>query len=324
MNMNRRDFLAITGVAAATSFAAQAEQKAGPFSVDNDGSRVEVLQRGKPVFVYHSAPVDPPAGVDARYRRANYLHPVYSPDGAVITEDFPKDHYHHRGVFWAWPNCHVKDRKLNVWELATGRSVFGEWATIDVSRKQVAMTAHSAWKFDDDGLAPIDERVSIVVHPVERRQRAIDFELTFKNIIDTDVLFQGSDASAGAAGTGAKGYGGFCFRPDAIHKPFTFTAKEGVIAEDRMSCETPWCDISWGGDRGRGVAIVQHPTNPGYPHPGWILRHYGFLGASWPHNDPHTLKPGDSFTLRYRLIVHEGDAQKANIAKAAEKYAASV
>jgi hypothetical protein len=323
MRLDRRSFLATTSAALAASCAAHTKKMGFPFNIFDDGKRLTVLERGKPVFVYNYAPVDPPEGVDAHFRRANYLHPLYSPGGAVVTEDFPKDHYHHRGVFWAWPNCSVKGRKLNVWELATGRSVFKEWIHNDASRKQIRVEAHSLWKFDDDGVAPIDERVSMTVHAVEKRQRAIDFALTFKNIVDSDVSFQGSDASAGTAGAGAKGYGGFCFRPDANNKPFAFTVKEGVIAEDRMSCETSWADISWGADEKRGVAIIQHPKNPGYPHPGWIFRHYGFLGASWPHNDPHTLGPGESFTLRYRLIVHEGDAQSAGIAKAAAKYSSS-
>lgn len=33
--------------------------------------------------------------------RANYVHPLYDLDGHVLTEDFPKDHLHQRGIFWA-------------------------------------------------------------------------------------------------------------------------------------------------------------------------------------------------------------------------------
>ncbi|NUM54911.1 MAG: PmoA family protein [Candidatus Hydrogenedentes bacterium] len=321
MRLDRRSFLTATTAALTASCATRSTAERSAFGLSNDGKRVTVLDRGSPVFVYNYAPVDPPAGVDARFRRANYIHPLYSPDGAIVTEDFPKDHYHHRGVFWAWPNCRVGRRKLNVWELETGRSVFETWAELAVARNEVRLEEHSLWKFDDGGTAPIDERVSIVVRPESNRQRAIDFALTFKNVAETDATFQGSDASAGAAGTGAKGYGGFCFRPDANNKPFVFTARDGVIPEDRMAHETTWVDISWGTKEKRGVAIVQHPSNPGYPHRGWMIRHYGFLGASWPHNDPHTLKPGESFTLRYRLIVHEGDAVEAGIGNVAESLA---
>ena len=39
--------------------------------------------------------------LDGKYTRANYIHPLYGLDGEVLTEDFPRDHPHHRGVFWA-------------------------------------------------------------------------------------------------------------------------------------------------------------------------------------------------------------------------------
>jgi AcrR family transcriptional regulator len=40
--------------------------------------------------------------VPEKFRRSCYIHPLYGLDGEVMTEDFPVDHRHHRGVFWAW------------------------------------------------------------------------------------------------------------------------------------------------------------------------------------------------------------------------------
>lgn len=324
MHISRANFLALAAGTCTATIADAAERKPQRLSTLDDGRRLIALERGKPAFVYNYVPVDPPTGVDAHFRRANYLHPLYSPDGTVVTEDFPQDHLHHRGVFWAWPNCTVNGRKMNTWELTGGRSVFEGWEEVRISREAIELVARSAWRFDDDGSKVIEERVAITVHPIARSQRAIDFSLTFKNIAASDAILAGSQASGGTTAPGAKGYGGFSFRPDANNKPFTFTTKEGVVEEDRLSCETPWADISWGAKPKRGVAIIQHPANPGYPHPGWMFRHYGFLGASWPHNDPYTFGPGESFTLRYRLIVHEGGADDAGIAKAAARYARGV
>jgi hypothetical protein len=33
-----------------------------------------------------------------KYARANYIHPLYGLDGEILTEDFPADHLHHRGL----------------------------------------------------------------------------------------------------------------------------------------------------------------------------------------------------------------------------------
>ncbi len=143
--------------------------------------------------------------------------------------------------------------------------------------------------------------------------------MTFTNVADEVFTLRGSQ-------TDNKGYGGFCLRPDAMRRPLQFTSVLGKTSEDddELELATPWVDVSCaveaGGDTLSGAAVFQHPGNPGFPHPGWILRHYGFLGQSWPHVKAHVMPPGDSVTLRYRLFVHRGDAQAANVAAAFEQY----
>jgi hypothetical protein len=140
--------------------------------------------------------------------------------------------------------------------------------------------------------------------------------LQFENVAGKEVEFLGSPVEN-------KGYGGLCFRPIKENAPLTFTTATGVVPEDALSCQTPWADCSWktrGKGHAAGVAIFQNPSNPGYPHPGWIFRHYGFLGASWPHNQEHRLKPGESFRLRYRMYVHKGTAEEAGVPDAFAHY----
>jgi hypothetical protein len=50
--------------------------------------------------------------MDGKYMRANYIHPLYGLDGEILTEDFPADHPHYRGVFWAWHQVWLGDKKL--------------------------------------------------------------------------------------------------------------------------------------------------------------------------------------------------------------------
>jgi hypothetical protein len=49
---------------------------------------------------------------DGKYTRANYIHPLYGLDGEILTEDFPPDHPHQRGVFWAWHQLWLSDMKI--------------------------------------------------------------------------------------------------------------------------------------------------------------------------------------------------------------------
>ncbi len=288
------------------------------FTLDDSGKALTLLENGKPVFVYHYALVEAPQGVPEKFRRAGYLHPLYGLDGEIMTQDFPADHRHHRGVFWAWPNSTLGDKTIDVWALEGVRQVHEKWLAKEAGDAKAEIAVQNAWVFDEAPNDPkIRETVRITALPASETARAIDFDITVENVSKEVFILAG-------AKTANKGYGGFCFRPDATRLPMHFTDARGAQSEDQLRAETPWADVSFpmvkGDAKQSGVAIFQHPANPGYPHPGWIMRHYGFLGASWPHTEPHTLNPGESFHLRYRLLVHRGSAEEAKVKDAFQAY----
>jgi hypothetical protein len=61
-----------------------------------------------------------PAGVADDRKRCCYVHPLWAPNGVVVTDDFPKDHYHHRGVFWAWQIVRFEGKQYDMWHLKGG------------------------------------------------------------------------------------------------------------------------------------------------------------------------------------------------------------
>jgi len=294
----------------------------GVFTMDDDGQVLNVFEDGKPVLCYRYMPGELPKLVQERYRRACYIHPLYGLDGEVMTQDFPFDHRHHRGVFWGWPDSTIGDRKADVWALDGIRQVHSEWVEKKVDDDRVVIAVVNNWIFDDAPEKPIiREDVRVVVHPAEEQSRAIDFEITFTNV--TEELF-----TIRGAHTDGKGYGGFCVRPDATRKPFQFTSALGKRENGKDVTDeefpSPWADVSFATEEDgkilSGMAVFQHPGNQGYPQNKWILRHYGFLGHSWPHVQGYELKPGASVSMRYRLLVHRGDADAANVASAFEQY----
>ena len=291
------------------------------FALNDENGKLTITENGKPVLVYNYAVVAPPdARIPKNFGRECYIHPLFGPEGDVMTQDFPSDHYHHRGVFWAWPECKVGDRHLDVWALLDARPHHEEWVTREAGADKAVVAVKDFWAFDDaPDKAIVKEEVAFTVLPADDKGRAIDFDLKFTNVSDQVVSFLGAKG---------KGYGGFCFRPDAARRPLTFTSIEGrrKANEDALSLPTPWADVTLSPDaKGvvSGAAIFQDPKNPGYPHPGWIFRHYGFLGVSWPHEQTHVLNPGESFELRYRLYVHRGNAEEAKVADRFVEYTAA-
>lgn len=85
-----------------------------------DDSTITIRQNDKTVLVYNKKSPPVPAGMDARYHRSGFLHPVASPAGGVVTATFPADHPHQHGIFSAWVQTTWNDRKIDFWNLAGG------------------------------------------------------------------------------------------------------------------------------------------------------------------------------------------------------------
>lgn len=75
---------------------ATAENPVLHWEESSDG--ILVTESGSKVLYYQRAALSK----DGKFARANYVHPLFGLDGSILTEDFPADHPHHRGVFWAW------------------------------------------------------------------------------------------------------------------------------------------------------------------------------------------------------------------------------
>lgn len=289
---------------------------AADFRFEDNGKSLLIQEGDKPVLSYNYQPVAPPAELDqTRWARACYIHPLYGIDGDVITQDFPSDHLHHRGIFWAWPHTHYGDRRMDLWLHEDCEPRFERWVHKDIRPDAAEVEVENAWVFKDSPATPIvRENIQFIVRPADAQSRAIDFRLRFTNVSDKDVSFLGA--------TG-KGYGGFCLRPDANRPGLEFTTALGPQKEDSLFIQTPWADQSSrtaANGPYSGTAIFQNPANPGYPHPGWILRYYSFLGASWPHEQTEILPPGKTVELKYRVFIHKGTAEEAKVADAFKAY----
>jgi hypothetical protein len=108
----------------------------------------------------------------------------------------------------------------------------------------------------------------------------------------------------------------------------TMVNAEGLAGEKgTFGKESPWlaCFGTRGGKTTEGLAILQHPTNAGFPSK-WFTRDYGFLSPTpmfWPENGKTTvLAKGAKLPLRYRVLVFAGTAEKAGVADIFKVYSA--
>jgi hypothetical protein len=253
-----------------------------------DDGALGVWEGDRPVLVYNHG-VRSKAGVPDDRKRSAYVHPLYGLDGEVLTDDFPKDHYHHRGLFWAWPHVRVGEREYDLWMLRGIRQQFVRWTEKKAGRDGAVLGVENGWYVGDRRV--VKEEVRLTVAPADERGRTIDVELRL-TALDGPVSLRGADG---------KGYGGLSLR-FAPRTETTVTTADGRPRRDLNLARLGWADLSATFDgRTSGVAVFVRRDHPDYP-PAWITREYGFLGVGWPGE----LRPGREVVLRYRLWVHRG------------------
>lgn len=112
------------------------------------------------------------------------------------------------------------------------------------------------------------------------------------------------------------------------------TDAEGRVDADVWGKKARWVDYSGAvGDRTLGIAMCDAPTNPRHPTT-WHARDYGlfaanpfglhdFSGAA-EHAGDLTVPAGESLTLRYLIVLHDGDATAADIEGRFRRWAETV
>lgn len=243
------------------------------------------------------------------YPRANYIHPLHTLDGAILTEDFPKDHPHNRGIFWAWHQLYVGDQRIgDGWEI---KDFQWEVQTVkELSRKDCAKSIQATvvWKsslwIDNAGNNNplVLEKTTITAHPLEDHYRRVDVTISIL-ALEPDMRIGGSED--------AKGYGGFSPRI-RLTDDVAFSGPDGLVEPENLPIEAGgWMDISGSLGKGgslAGLTIMSHPSNPDYPNP-WILRAKSSMqNAVFPHPGSEAVPLSDTepTVLRYRLVIHSG------------------
>lgn len=256
------------------------------------------------ILVYRPRALD----LDRAHARNHYIHPLYGLDGTVLTEDFPADHPHQHGIFWAWHQVYMGSTRVgDGW---TQEAI--DWEVqaverIEDDRSGAALRARVHWTSprwtgaDGQPHPFVEETMTLHAHPAADTYRAIDVRIELRALAE-DVRLGGSEDE--------KGYGGFSARvrlPDDVR----FVGPDGPIEPTVTAvAPRPWVDLSatFGAGAPSGLALLAHASGPDYP-PAWILRRADSMqNAKYPGATPVRLPRDEPLTLRYRLIVHQGRA----------------
>lgn len=309
MELRKQGLLVLFAVFSAIAVFTACSPKSGedaPFQFQEDENGISLTENGDAVFYYRKTPKT----LTGEYVCNHYIHPLYALNGDTLTEEFPLDHPYHRGIFWSWHQFYMDTMSLgDEWIM---ESISHEVAGMKTSTENSAATLDLEVKWSsallENGKAFMKENTRIMVHPLQKGIRKIDFEISLQALVP-GLSMGGSDDE--------KGYGGFCARlkqPDDL----LFISSNGAVEPKTLQVRAgTWMDFTgtFGSSTGQGgVAICTHPSTPNFPAP-WILRQKTSMqNIVFPGRERVEISMDQPTILRYRLIVHEGATGELDMA----------
>ncbi|MBK7870041.1 MAG: PmoA family protein [Saprospiraceae bacterium] len=268
-----------------------------------DGALITAIA-GKPVLAYQYETVYPPAGVDAAYKKSGFIHPLSTLNGHILTQIQPKDHYHHYGIWNPWTHVLFEGDTLDFWNLykkeATVRFAEFKYINNNASTAEFqVLHEHIVLKNATEKVA-LNELQTIKVSSATKNYYIIDFTIDYN--CATDSPFKILEYR----------YAGFGWRAtEEWHKDNSeILTSEGKTRLDADGSTARWCIVqgALGKDYG-GVVMLSHPKNFNHPEPlrVWPEEQNGrgdvFVNIAPTKTKDWLLEPGNTYTLKYRLIV---------------------
>lgn len=241
----------------------------------------------------------------SEYSRNNYFHPVYDLNGNCITEDYPSDHLHHRGIFWAWHQVLVDGKQIcDAWDIKNFSQNVSQFEFTRDAKMNGVVKYTSFWHTNDKpDDAFLMENTKVIVYPKTKNYRRIDFTISLR-ALEKNLSIGGADNE--------KGYGGFTVRMKTNNKTVFTDSKNKKITPTNLSLPAgQYIDIS-NSENKSGVTIISWLQNPGEEQ--WILRQTGSAqNCSWPGREPVSLSVTQPTILRYTLLIHRGKRKQVPI-----------
>lgn len=284
------------------------------------GDVIDFTWEGRPVVSYQGGPGTlPAADIKPIFQRGGYLHPVRTPSGRIVTDDYPEDHRHHHGIWFAWTKTQFEGREPDFWNVGDGKgrvefeAIERTWngpvhAGVRAKHRYVDLTSGSP-------KVVLSELWETRVFAVGRAPRPYF-------LFDVDVQQTATAAPLHLpeyhyGGIGVRGAREFHGAANAA-----FLSSEGKDRSNGHATRARWCHMS-----GRvnaqiaGLAILGHPSNVRAPEPMRIHPTDPFFCYAPSQLGAWQIAPGTPHSARYRFIVFDGPADPREIDRIWNDYA---
>ncbi len=284
---------------------------------DVDGRHLLLRAGGRDVLRYNYATVQPPPGVDAVFARSGYIHPVWTPDGRAVTNDFPAKHLHHHGIWFPWTSAEFEGRKSDFWN-SKERQGRIECAGVEETFSGPVLGGLRARHLFINLNAPGGPRTALE-ETWEVRVYALPRVFVF------DLVSVQRCATQSPLVIRKYYYGGLGFRGSVEWEGkngVAFLTSEGRGRADGNATKGKWC-VMTGKVEGReaSVGFLCHPSNFRFPQGMRLHPDEPFFNWAPSQGGDFTIEPGVPYVSRYRFLVKNGPLTAEEMERAWAGYA---
>lgn len=250
-----------------------------------------------------------------------FLMPIIGPNYKSVTREYPlkeieggtTDHIHHRSLLTAWGDVNGYDNWSE--HNNAGHQIVKKVNIAEAGPALAHFNLEILWT-DDTGKQPLldEERDIFIYNLLGSGESIIDFRIKFKASYD-EICFNDTK-EAGLVSIRVA---------DSMRGKVGGKISNAKGKKGEMRCwgrKAAWCDYSGEVDGDIvGITAMDHPKNAGFPSR-WHVREYGLMGANpWSQKcfkfilpeKSYTIPKNETLNLKYRIYVHSGDADSADI-----------
>lgn len=277
-------------------------------TIKDTGKAYEIRIGAHEVLAYNHQHIAAPKDLHPLYGRSGHIHPIITPHGKIVSDEFPPDHAHQSGQFLAYTKCIFEGRPTNFWEIKSNKGRVRFHKLLSKQSGPVFAELKVEQEFVD--LTGPEEKVALreiwTIRVWNQLEKDPEFWLY-------DITSEARCASSSPLILPEYHYGGMAIRGGRgwTKENCRFLTSNGKTRENGNHDRSRWCDISGrtaGDEPFSGFTIFSNPGNFRFPEPVRIHPSMPYMVFTPSALGDWKIEPGTPNVSRYRFLVHDGPA----------------
>jgi hypothetical protein len=266
--------------------------------------RVTIKVSNDELISYQATPLSTPKG-GAAFQGSNFIHPLKTPSGFIVTDCQPDDHKHHFGLWWPWKFIQTGNRKILCWELQKGDDLIQAAENAQIQNGLITKSIYIDRNAPDGAVTLLNETTTITVSDILKQPTTgyfLDLKITQQTESNTAITIP------------THHYSGFSLRgtPAWNHDNSTILTSEGKERLTANFSHARWVKVEGKTDSSEdaGIILMSHLTNQAHPEKlrTWDTQYKGavFINFNTVADKGWRFEPHRKYSRRYRAFVYDG------------------